>query len=145
MRTHEQQREGLLRERDARKAAYVSAVGKRDAIAVHAARPDAIDFDRRELARAEARVEMALASMRDWKDPIPEASKAPPASTIEITSIAPESVRSFPLSGAVDPVGAIVARILASDSTAAGRVAPTSPPPAAVDPLEAIVARILKA
>lgn len=116
MRTHEEQREGLLREREGRKSAYLEAVEARDAIAPFASGPDAIEFDRRELARAEARVEMTLSKMRDWKDPMPNA--APAAANEEFSeSVTPEAPFA-PLpaaTGVADPAEAIAKRILASD------------------------------
>lgn len=122
MRTHEEQRAALLREREARKAAYLEAVAARDAIVPFASGADAMEFDRRELSRAEAKVGMALHSMRQWKDPVPNA--APEALAPQtIASTTPEApFAPFPAaSGVVDTVEAIAARILASAAMAEGR------------------------
>jgi hypothetical protein len=77
--THEEQRAALLRERENRLNAYLASVAARDAIAPFANGPDALEFDRRELVRAESRVNSAINAMRMWNDPIPA---APAATTI---------------------------------------------------------------
>lgn len=105
-RTHQQQRDALASERAARKATYSEAAAKRDEIAVFASGPEATDFDRRELARAQARVDMALQAMRQWNDPIELPHSTAPEG---------ECSHSRP-TGAVEAEEIVAARILASDT-----------------------------
>lgn len=110
MTRHEEQRAALIRERDGRLATYRAAVAARDAIAPHAASPYAIDFGRRALARAEARVELALTNMRHWRDPLPESGAAHPSTTF--TSAAGTDALSPPAAGVETELEAVVAWIL---------------------------------
>jgi hypothetical protein len=106
MTSHEDNRAALMREREARHAAYVAAVEERDSLRPFANGPDALEYDHRALARAEARVGLALDAMRHWGDPLPAVETMP-------ESTAPEALNApRKPTGAVDPVDAIVARIL---------------------------------
>lgn len=96
--THEENRAALLRERDARKATYLTAIAQRDALVPFAQRADAFEFDRRELARAESRVAAVLQAMHHWKDPIPAAPAA-----VQVTAPAAFVGRA----GAVNPVSEV--------------------------------------
>lgn len=112
MTSHEKIRAALLREREARAVAYASAVTEREAMAAFATASDALEYDRRAFARAEARVGLALKAMEDWGDPVP----GPAASEIS-TSAASEGPCSLSrAAGAADPVEATAARNLASDT-----------------------------
>jgi hypothetical protein len=106
MTSHEKNRAALLREREDRRAAYVAALHERDSLMGVANSPDALEYDHRALARAEARVSLALDAMRHWRDPI---------SPVEAMSdsVAPEALNTpRKPTGAADTVDAIVARIL---------------------------------
>jgi hypothetical protein len=107
MTPHEVNRAALLREREGRAAAYASAAAERDAMAAFAAAPDALEYDRRAFARAEARVGLALKAMEDWRDPLPTATHT--------DSAAPDRAPA-PLGrstvGAADTIEAVVARIM---------------------------------
>jgi hypothetical protein len=100
MTSHEQNIASLVREREARAAAYTAAVAERNALPAGA--------DRFTARRAEARIELARTAMRHWGDLMPE---------VAIVSTAPEG--DGPLSrptGVVETAEATAARILASDT-----------------------------
>ena len=65
MTSYEDNRAALIREREARQAAYATAAAEREAL------PD--DADCYAIRRAEARVRLSLDAMQEWGDPLPEA------------------------------------------------------------------------
>ncbi|MGN6515900.1 MAG: hypothetical protein ACTHLR_08670 [Rhizomicrobium sp.] len=117
-RTHDEARAALLRERDARLAAYHAAVAERDALVPFAQRPDAISFDHAELRRAEVRVNSALSAMKFWNDPLPA---APAVATVTAPAALSPPVERAPC--AVSPMSEadrLAAQIIASAELAAG-------------------------
>ena len=111
-RTHEEQRAALAKEREQRKAAYLAAIARRDEIAAFANAADATEFDRRELSRAEARVELVRTAMRHWNDPTQEEISAQTAAG------SPARPSDPTIAPAASSVEATAARILASDIVA---------------------------